>query len=412
VKLKLSDEQLMDVVQRQTFKYFWDYAHPVSGLIREQNTFPERCAIGGTGFGVLAVMVGVKRGYITRDEGARQLLKLTRFLRDRVPRYHGAWAHWVNGDTGKTLDFGDIDNGGDIVETAFLVQGLLTARQAFAGTDAVESELRAIITKLWEEVEWDWYARGGDQVYWHWSPTHEWGKNHQVRGGNECMIVYLLGAASPTHALPASAYANSWTHQDYSKRMQLRWPTDLGGPLFFTHYSFVAMTPHFADSYTATSPYASYFERSREQTLLNRRFCVSRKDVYPDYSENCWGLTASRDPDAKFGYDVHLPFAKKDNGTIAPTAAISSIVYTPVESLAAMRHFYEVYGPQGLWGEYGFKDAFNPGKKWISTHYLAIDQGPILVMIENYRSQLLWKCFMRDPDVCRMVTKLNLKLTR
>jgi len=289
---------------------------------------------------------------------------------------------------------------------------LLAARAAFAGSDPVESELRTVITRLWQDVEWDWYACGGDQVYWHWSPTHEWGKKHQVKGGNECMIVYLLGVASPTHPLAASAYANGWTHPDYPKRMQLRWPYDLGGPLFFTHYSFLTMTPHFADSYIATSQYPSYFDRSREQTLLNRRFCVSRQNVYPDYGENCWGLTPSCDPDAKFGYDVHLPFDQKDNGTIAPTAAISSIVYTPAESLAAMRHFYEVYGPQGLWGEYGFKDAFNPGKKWFADRYLAIDQGPILVMIENYRSQLLWKCFMRDPDIRQMVAKLNFKLTR
>ena len=407
---KLTDEQLMDVVQRQTFKYFWDFGHPVSGLVREQDTFPERCAIGGSGFGAMSIMVGVKRGYITREEGAARLLKMTRFLRDKTTRYHGAWSHWVHGVTGKTLQFGDTDDGGDIVETAFLIQGLLAARDAFSSSDPVEMELREVITRLWEDVEWDWYARGGDQVHWHWSPTHEWGMNHQVRGYNECMIVYLLGAASPTHPLPATAYDNGWAGPEYVKRLQLQWPYGTGGPLFLTHYSFLGMTPHFADAYVSKASFPSYFERGREQTLINRRFCVSRQNVFPDYNENCWGLTASRDPDK--GYDVHLPWAKKDNGTIAPTAAISSIIYTPVESLAAMRFFYEVYGPQGLWGEYGFKDAFNPGRKWICDRYLAIDQGPILIMIENHRSGLLWKHFMGDPDIRQMITKLNLKLTR
>ncbi len=407
---KLTDEQLMDVVQRQTFRYFWDYAHPVSGLTREQNTFPDRCAVGGSGFGMMSIMVGVKRGYITREEGAARLLKMGRFLRDNTTRYHGAWAHWIHGASGKSLQFDETDDGGDIVETAFLMQAMLTVRNAFSSDNPVEAELRGIITKLWEEVEWDWYTRGGDQIYWHWSPTHGWSKNQWVKGYNECMIVYLLGAASPTHSLPASTYANGWAGKEYAKRLQIKWPYTTGGPLFLTHYSFLGMTPHFADAYISDASFSSYFDRGREQTLINRRFCVSRQNVFSQYNENCWGLTASRDPDK--GYDVHLPWDKKDNGTIAPTAAISSIIYTPEESLAAMRHFYEVYGPQGLWGEYGFKDAFNPARKWYSQHYLAIDQGPILIMIENYRSQLLWKHFMADPEIQRMLIKLNLQLTR
>lgn len=202
---RLSDDQLLDLVQRQTFKYFQTFAHPVSGLTQEQERFPERCAIGGSGFGVMSYIVAVKRGFITREQAATHLLKLTRFLRDNATRYHGAWPHWVQGGTGATLKFSPTDDGGDIVETAFLMQGLLTARAAFSDHNPVESELRNIITQLWEGVEWDWYANGTDTVFWHWSPNHAFEKGLKVTGYNETLIVYLLGIASPTHPLPITA---------------------------------------------------------------------------------------------------------------------------------------------------------------------------------------------------------------
>ncbi len=316
----------------------------------------------------------------------------------------------IHGRSGKTWPFSTFDDGADIVETAFLIQGLLAARQAFDGDNEAEKELRSIITKLWQEVEWDWFARGGNYIYWHWSPNHGWKMNLRVRGYNECMIVYLLAVASPTHPVPPSAYHEGWAHPEYHKRLQLRWPDNPGRALFLAHYSYLGMTPHFTDQHIAKTTYKSYHDRNREQTLFNRRFCIEQKKKFPAYGPDCWGLTSSHDPFRDYAH--HAPSKDRDNGTIAPTAAISSIIYTPEESIAAMRHFYEVQGPKGLWGEFGFKDAFNPSEKWISDGYLAIDQGPIIVMIENHRSGFPWKCFMKDPDIRRMIGKLGLELTR
>ncbi|MBU0677620.1 MAG: beta-glucosidase [Verrucomicrobia bacterium] len=373
---KLTDEELLDLVERQTFKYFWDFAHPVSGLARETSHDTDRVTIGGSGFGVMAVIAGVNRGYVTREEAVAHLTRMSIFLRDKTERYHGAWSHWMSGATGKTIPFSEKDDGGDIVETAFMIQGLLAARQYFSENVPAEANLRAIITRLWEDVEWDWYARGGDTIEWHWSPRHGWDMGMGVVGYNECLIVYLLALASPTHAVPTSCYYKGWAKANYGIQLNIEWPERLGGPLFFAHYSFLGMSPYFADSFVMESRFKSYFELNREYTLLNRRYCVSRRNVYPYYGENCWGLTACADPVK--GYMAHGPSTERDNGTISPTAAISSIVYTPAESIAAIRHFYEEYGIKGLWGPYGFKDAFNMQRNWISEKYIAIDQGPIV----------------------------------
>ena len=345
---KLSDEELMDLVQRQTFKYFWDYAHPVSGLAREKSGDTDRVTSGGSGFGVMALIVGVHRKYITREEAALHLLKMVRFLRDTADRHHGVWPHWLNGTTGETIRFSEDDDGGDIVETAFMIQGLLAARQAFSGESAVEVELRQIITQLWKEVEWDWYTQGQDVIYWHWSPRVGFKKNMHVRGYNECMIVYLMAIASPTHAISTQVYKQGWEHPGYQNSLNLNWPDHLGEALFLTHYSHLGMVPNFSDAHVVRAGYTSYAERNREQTLLNRRWCAENPGGFEGYGETCWGLTASLDPVR--GYAAHQPSEGGDNGTISPTAAISAIIYTPEESIAAMRHFYEEHGPPWLVG--------------------------------------------------------------
>ena len=402
----LTNDELMDTVQQATFRYFWDFAHPVSGLIRERsNGNNDIVTIGGSGFGVMAIIVGVKRGYITRQEAVTRLLKMVTFLRDKTTRYHGAWSHWVNGSTGATIPFSPKDDGGDLVETAYMIQGLLTARQYFNGSSADETQLRAIITGLWHDVEWDWYTNGQNYLYWHWSPDYAWDMNMPIRGFNETMITYLLAVASPTHPIGASLYDTGWAGNNYDGTLIVDQYGYYGGPLFFTHYSYLGMDPHFSDKYIRASNFTSYYDRNKEQTLLNRKWCIDRASTYTYYNQNCWGLTASDDP--VNGYMAHEPTTANDNGTITPTAAISSIVYTPTKSLAAMRYFYENYGSKGLWGQYGFKDAFNLDKDWYAPSYLAIDQGPIIVMIENYRSGLLWDNFIQDPDVQSMFTKLG-----
>lgn len=392
----MSDEELLTMVQEYTFRYFWDFAHPVSGLIRERNTSGEVVTMGGTGFGIMAILVGIERGFITRQQGLERLLQMSAFL-ENADRFHGAFPHWMNGTTGSVVPFSSQDDGGDIVETAFLFEGLLTAREFFNQDTPDEALLREKITELWEAVEWNWYRKQNQNViFWHWSPNFNFAINLPVRGWNETMMVYLLGIASPTEAVPASLYHSGWAGGNYVNGFnyygyQLPVGPFRGGPLFFTHYSFIGFDPRYK-----RDEYANYFVQNRNQTLINRAYCIDNPEDHEGYSEVSWGLTASDDP--LVGYLAHEPLTSVDNGTIAPTAALSSMPYTPAESIAAMKHFYRQLGRR-LWGPMGFYDAFNLNLDWYATSYLAIDQGPIICMIENYRTQLLWDNFMANQEI-------------
>jgi hypothetical protein len=394
---EFTDDALLDMVQRYTFRYFWDWAHPVSGLARERTNAGDVVTTGGSGFGIMAIPIAVERGFISRQDAVLRLIQITSFLEIRAQRYHGAFAHWLNGNTGTTIPFSQYDNGGDLVETAFLMQGLLTARAYFNLSNPLESALRATITRLWEAVEWNWYRRNNSQVlYWHWSPQHQWTMNFQLRGFNEVMIAYLLGIASPTNGIPASLYHSGWAagnpyvnNESYYGFPMLVGPFR-GGPLFFAHYSYLGFDPR-----NKRDAYCNYFTRNRNHTLINRAYCIANPKNHAGYGPNSWGLTASDNP---WGYLAHEPVFNRDNGTIAPTAALSSMPYTPEESIAALKHFYRTLGNQ-LWSYYGFYDAFNTGQQWVASSHLAIDQGPIIVMIENYRTGLPWSLFMANPEI-------------
>ncbi|MBL7697041.1 MAG: beta-glucosidase [Chitinophagaceae bacterium] len=402
----LSDSQLLDLVQKQTFRYFWDFGHPVSGLSRERSNVadygPEVVTIGGTGFGVMSIIVATERKWITREQAAERLLKMLRFL-EKSDRFHGMFPHWLNGETGKVRPFSPNDNGADIVESAYLFQGLIAVKEYFNGSTKEEEEIRNIITKFWNEADWNWFTRGGQNVlYWHWSPDKGWKMNHQIRGYNECLITYILAASSPTHSISAQVYHRGWAGEKNFKNgkeyygIKLPLGFEYGGPLFFSHYSFLGLDPHgLKDSY------ADYWEQNRNHTLINRQYCIENPKKFKGYSDSCWGLTAS---DNHKGYGAHSP--TEDLGVITPTAAISSIPYTPEYSIKAMRNFYENLG-DSLWTEYGFADAFNLTENWFAKSHLAIDQGPIIVMIENYRTGLLWKLFMKNADVHRGLRKLG-----
>ncbi len=391
----MNDGELLDMVQEATFRYFWDLGHPASGMALERNTAGNTVTTGGTGFGVMALLVGIERGFISREEGVERFQKILGFL-ETADRFHGVWPHWLNGNTGKVIPFSTKDDGGDLVETAFLVQGLLAARQYFNQQNPAETGIRADITRLWEEVEWDWYRKNGSNVlYWHWSPNYGWDMNFQLRGWNECMIVYILAIASPTHPVPATLWNTGWAAASYYTNgksfygipLAVGW--DYGGPLFFAHYSFLGFDArHKKDQYT------NYFINNSHHAQINYNYCVANPKNFTGYGENCWGLTASDDPD---GYLAHEPYSR-DNGTISPTAALASFPYTPVQSMAALKHFYRDRGER-LWGNLGFIDAFNLKRNWYATSYLAIDQGPIIDMIENYRTGLLWTHFMANPEI-------------
>ncbi|HEX2608399.1 MAG TPA: glucoamylase family protein [Flavisolibacter sp.] len=399
----ISDTALVELVQKQTFRYFWDFAHPVSGLARERNTSGDVVTSGGSGFGIMAILTGAHRNFITRAQALTRLQTMVSFLKNTAQQFHGAYPHWLNGATGAVVPFSAKDNGADLVETSYLMQGLLCARQYFNGTDAAEAGLRADINTIWQRVEWNWFRRGGENVlYWHWSPDYNWDMNMPIKGWNECLITYVLAASSPGFSIPKTVYDNGWASNGGMKNGNSYYGYTLplgppqGGPLFFSHYSFLGINPN-----SLTDAYANYQQQVVNHTRINYEYCKANPRNFFGYSDQCWGLTASDIPN---GYTASSP--TNDVSVIAPTAALSSFAYTPAESMKALRFFYYKLGDK-LWGEYGFKDAFSLQEVWFADSYLAIDQGPIVVMIENYRSGLLWNLFMSCPEVKTGMTTLG-----
>ncbi len=416
---KMNDDELLSMVQEACFRYYWEAAHPNAGMAIEILPGDENLvAVGSSGFGIMSLVVAVERGFITREQGVERMLKIVRFLKN-ADRFHGAWPHFLDGRTGKVISyFGKYDDGGDLVETAFLVQGLLVARQYFTRKIKAEAEIRDTITALWKTVEWDWYRKepASDFLYWHWSPNHAWHISHPLVGWNETMIVYLLAIASPTHAVPASLYHTGWAGQsDLAVRYRQGWGrttqgdhytngntyfgikldvgVGTGGDLFFTHFSFMGFDPR-----GKKDRYTNYFRNNRNLALINRAYCMANPNQRAGYGENCWGLSA--------GINGGKPIPRDDSGTITCMAALASFPYTPQESMAALKHFYHEHGSK-LWGIYGFRDGFNLTQNWFEDVYMALNQAPIVVMIENYRSSLIWKMFMANPEIQPMLEKIG-----
>lgn len=392
---RIPDEELLTLVQKQTFKYFWDFGHPYSGMARERTTSGDVVTTGGTGFGVMAMLVAAEREFITRQQALERVQKIVAFLDKKCTSYHGAYAHWINGATGATKPFSEKDNGADLVETSLLFQGLLTARAYFKENTEAENKLRADITRLWEAIDWVWFQKDGEDVlYWHWSPDYGFEKNLAIRGWNECLITYVLAASSPTHAIGKSVYEAGWAKNGGIKNgksyygITLPLGSDKGGPLFLSQYSFLGINPQ-----GLKDQYADYWTQNRNHTLINYSYCIENPKGYAGYGASCWGVTAS---DGDTGYSAHSP--NNDKGVIAPTAALSAFPYTPDESMAALHFFYYKMGDK-LWKDYGFIDAFNLAVGWYDTQHIAIDQGPIICMIENYRTGMLWNLFMSIPEI-------------
>ena len=409
---------MLDYIEKVHFNYMWDGAEPVSGLARERihldGSYPENdqdvVTIGGSGFGVAGLLAAIERKYITREAGVERLNKIVDYLA-RADRFHGVWPHWLNGPTGKVKPFGQKDNGGDLVESSFLMQTLLCVRQYFKDGNETEKALAGKIDQLWKEMEFDWYTRGGqDVIYWHWSPDYQWEMNFPLEGYNECLIVYVLAAASPTHSVPASAYHNGWARSGgiksdakphgYALELKHNGAEATGGPLFWAHYSWIGLDPR-----GLSDQYADYWNVVRNHALSNYAYCVANPKNYKGYGAKCWGLTASYSID---GYSAHCP--GNDLGVITPTAALSSMPYTPDESMAALKYFWSKGG--WIWGKYGFYDAFSEQQNWTLPRYLAIDQCTIAPMIENYRSGLLWRLFMSCPEVQQGLEKLGFTIKK
>lgn len=413
-----TDDEFLDFIQKTHINYMWEGAEQISGLAPERihmdGIYPQDDAdvitTGGSGFGIAGLIVGIERGFIPREEGVGRLHKISDYLAN-ADRYHGVWSHWITGPTGKTKPFSQKDNGGDLVESAFLMQGLLIAREYFKDGNENEKLLAEKIDRLWREMEWDWYLNGKDVLYWHWSPDYNWEMNFPLEGYNECLITYILAASSPTHPIPSSAYHNGWARggaikseneaYGYPLILKHNGAEDYGGPLFWAHYSYIGLSPK-----GLRDKYADYWLLNRNQAMINYLYCVQNQNNYDGYGENCWGLTASYTVD---GYTAHMPFIN-DKGVITPTAALSSFPYTPEESMRALKHFYYEIG-DSIWGKYGFYDAFSLQHDWFPQHYLAIDQLTIAPMIENYRTGLLWNLFMKAPEIQEGIKKLGFTYT-
>ncbi len=420
----MNDDELVSMVQQAAFRYYWEGAEKISGLSKEN--IPGRhnmIATGASGFGILAILAGIENNFITREQGIERFTRIVNFLQS-AETFHGAFSHFIDAPSKKVEPFfGPRDNGGDLVETSFLLQGLLAARAYFSGSDEAETHIRNTITQIWQRVEWSWYKQFNDSkfLYWHWSPDKTWVINHKLIGFNEAMVTYLLAIASPTYAVDANMYYSGWASTDtiaqqyrenwgqtkegsmyangnsyYGQKLDVG--VSNGGPLFFTHYSYLGFDPHMI-----TDLYTNYFTNNQAIAKINHAYCVDNSNHYAGYSDSCWGLTAS---DGPFHYAANEPVPRKDDGKIAPTGAISSFPYTPEESLKALKNYYNNYG-SFLWGEYGFRDAFNLTDNWCSEIYMGLNQSPMVVMIENYRTGLLWKLFMSDADIQQGLQKLN-----
>ena len=412
-----NDDAMLDYIQQVHFNYMWDGAEPTSGLARERihldGQYPENdqdvVTTGGSGFGIAGLIAAMDRGFITRDQGVERLTRIVGWL-EKADRFHGVWPHWLYGPTGKVKPFGQKDNGGDLVESCFLMQGLLCARQYLNRDTQAEKDLVARINALWQAMEFDWYTRGGQEVlYWHWSPEYEWEMNFPLEGYNECLIVYILAAASPTHTVPEACYHKGWARSggiktsaapyDCPLELKHNGAEEMGGPLFWAHYSWIGLDPR-----GLKDQYADYWNVVRNHALSDYKYCVDNPKNYRGYGPDCWGLTASYSTN---GYAAHCP--GQDLGVITPTAALSSFPYTPTESMAALKGFYA--RGESIWGKYGFYDAFSPVSGWTLPRYLAIDQCTIAPMIENYRTGLLWRLFMSCPEVQQGLQKLGFTTT-
>ncbi len=410
----ISDDSLLTLVQNQTFNYFWEGAEPNSGMARERyhtdGVYPQNdehiVTTGGTGFGLMAILVGVERGFISRKEAMQRFVKITGFL-EQADRFKGAWPHWLDGNTGKTKPFSPKDDGGDLVETAFLAAGMIAVREYFKDGNPEEQQLAGRLDALWQAIEWDWYTNGEDVLYWHWSPKYNWEMNFPVGGYNECLIMYILAATSPTHSIEKEVYEKGWARDGAIVTDRTFYELDLVldhyetsddpvGPLFWAHYAYLGLNPK-----GLRDQYGDYWKLNQNHALAHYRYCVDNPKGYEGYGPDCWGLTSSY---SMKGYAGHQP--DRDLGVISPTAAVSSMPYTPDESMAFLRFLYEP-SRDSLIGKYGPYDAFSFEHNWYTPRYLAIDQGPIPVMIENHRTGFIWNLFMQAPEISEGLNKLG-----
>ena len=394
-----SDGEFLEYVQQTSFDYFWYLANPSNGLVPDRSTTTSPCSIAAMGFGLTAIGIGIDHDWISRTQGvARVLTTLNTFLNgpqgsntSGTIGYKGWFYHFLEMNTALRSPSTELSS----IDTTLLLAGILYAKQYFDGTNTDETTIRTMADAIVNRVDWNWMARGTNVVSLGWFPNSGFIPNNWI-GYNEGMILYCLGLGVATNPLPASAWSR-WT-SGYT------WATNYGQafvpfpPLFGHQYSHCWIDfRHTADAYM-NSHNSTYFQNSRRATLAQRAYCIANPLSRVGYSSNVWGLTAC---DGPTGYAARgaLP-AENDDGTIAPTAAGGSMSFTPEFSVPALRYFYTQFRPR-IWTAYGFRDAFNLGAQWYGPDELGIDQGPIVIMIENFRTQRVWRLFMRNEEVQR-----------
>jgi hypothetical protein len=390
----------LDYLQQANFDYFWYAANPNNGLVPDRSTTGSACSIAAVGFGLTAIGIGIDHGWISRTQGVtRVIATLNTFLNGPqgpgttgVIGYNGWFYHFLDMNTALRSPGSELSS----IDTVLLLSGILYCKQYFNGTNANETSIRTMSDSIFNRVNWPWMAQGTNAVAMGWLPTTGFAGYGNWVGYDEGMMIYLLGMGTVTNPLPASAW-NYWT-SGYT------WATYYGEsfvpfpPLFGHEYSHCWIDfRHIADSYM-NSNNSTYFENSRRAALAQVAYCTANPLGWVGYSSNVWGLTAC---DGPTGYEARgAPPALNDDGTIAPTAAGGAIAFAPDISLPTLQYLY-TNGKNALWTAYGFIDAFNQSASWYDNAELGIDQGPIVIMIENYRTQRPWKLFMQNAEIQR-----------
>ena len=387
-------QPVLDEWQHKTFNFFYDGASPSTGMALEGNDRGPVVTTGGSGFGLMAIITGSERGWITRQQATERTQKIVRFL-GKAERFKGMWSHWYNPD-GTAHPFGNQIKTGDVIESAFMAAGLLTASEYFNSNSAIESEIRDSVQSFWNTMDWRLYARSGRALQWLWF-SQEDRLDLDIKGWNEGWIAYILALAAPVpHNISEEIYTQGWQNNGgiyhpnrsfYGYNLPLG--DDKGGPLFFAHYSFLGLNPGLIED-----QYANYWKQNVAHTLINRQYCLTEASAAYKYDERNWGLTASSGGKPPWEYKARSPL--NDDGVIAPTAALSSYPYTPFYSTQVLLNLANMPLAQG---NYGFADAYSPATNTSEKKHLAIDQGPIVIMIENYRSGLIWNLMMKNEHV-------------
>lgn len=417
VAQRAQDTPLLDEIERTTFRYFVAESAATTGLTRDRSQATSPASMAAVGFSLSAYPVAVERGYLSRPEAVAYTLKTLRFLwqapqgdaPEGMAGFHGLFYHFVSPETGARAWKCELST----IDTALLMAGVLFAQGYYDQTTPEETEIRDLADRLYRRVDWSWATNGAPQVSLGWTPEsgfmpYRWG------GYNEAMILVLLGLGSPTHPLPD----NAW--QAWAKSYQVDVPYGqrhiVFGPLFGHQYSHVWVDFHGIQDAATRALDSDYFLNSRRATLAQQRYAQANPGKWKAYGVLDWGLTACDGPgDQKvtiagvprtfLGYAARGTQQGPDDGTIAPTAALGSLPFAPEVVLPTARHFRT--DRPDLWGRYGFKDAFNPtfpgasSSGWVDPDYLGIDEGPIMLMIENYRTGFLWQTMKGCPYVVR-----------